>query len=1184
MKSCLPDTFVPGTARLGWAVRLLILLLLGSWGALASAADSAGLIRSSRDLPWQQTRKDLTFYLQTEREEYTTLDRVGRFVMAVEGVGDARLEELAVRWRLVDGQQRELASATEPIARGARGVDFNVLQLPLGDLTVTAELRRGASSVAQASLPLRVLAAALPPQQGRIPLVLPTPPSGVERWPVQTGVPFPKGALWSPDSLRLVDRAGQPVPFGAVVRSRWGADEDSSIRWVGLDFPAAPAAAWWPQRQEAAYFLEYGSAAAPTPRSALQVNESSTGITVNTGPLRFTVRSQGFNLLDNVTLAGKPVLNTTPLHGPYLIDHKGMTYRASGDGDVQVSIEEQTAQRVVIRAAGWYVRSGARNPTTSATLPTDRLGQFITRIEAYADQPLVRVLHTWVLTHDTYTVRLRDVGIALPLLGSTAAQFGVEDGEPLTAPIPNAGVRLVQHRDNAFVLEDGDGQTLAAGARSAGWMSLSNNAARITLTLRDLWQRFPKELEATPEGLRLHIWPAHGKTHDEIDPFAVDQWHRLWTAHQGRELDMNIPWDYYLAVAREYDNAGTGVYQHAGHAASAIHGNGMGVAVTSDFLLHFAWPDDTAAAVQTAACFNEHPHALPDPQWTCATNALGWQHPYDPQRFGAIEQLITDGMRGYWDTQNLGGMFGMWIYRSWHHSDYRGDGKWTPYRLFNGTHHYEAFMPWLFYARSGDPFYLTYGRANIRQLSDVQMIHYDDPAFTHREFHSNQGRLLGSTRHDDSIAPWAGDHGVLGHLTCYQALMTAYYLTGDLRLREVVVDAWQHTLLTDRLNPQWAGADRSNTVYQTNPRDNANAVGELLDLYQLTYDPRILALLAPRLDIYLNQGCMRADWGFPLQNVLLFTGNAHARQAVRAAVDDYLHTNGKPSAQSGVWRVFAKHVPFALAGMVQPESTYGLDAVIVSDFANKSFYTSRLARCEPRIVLSTIADSLLYLPQVMRAAAVGPHGGDVLPALASGQPLPRGTGRWLRCVVRQDGDQPFSVSLLGNITTPEGVAVRVYNPRHELIAQGTAPVGHAAPWTLAAPGSTAPGEYLVFIQAKQNDELMAPVTLLPEVYLTSFWTGGGAPSRYYTQQPGVVRIQPHQGPGVIFGADGASIVAQTDKGEVLEAPDGSSGLWLENRSTYLAAPGAAPPAMAVTLQRWFAPSDSSRQWTPADIQ
>ncbi len=1166
-----------------------------------AASDERVVEITTSEVPWQQVDREFSFRAFPERERFSNLDRAARVIFAVQtGKRALSLAALSVEWELRSGAHR-LVHQTSALTTELTAASIALDGMAPGSYEVHARLVSKTTDgqlgevIDEDVTHFRLEKVNTPPQSGRIPLILPNGlPLDSGSFPIQCGIPFPKGALWNKDNVRLLAADGTEIPCQTVVRSRWGHHPESSIRWLGLDFQATAATTWWPARKDHVATLEFGPSLHPTtPPFTLSVKESNETLNVNTGPLQFSVKKQGFNLFNQVTLQGKEVIEPASGYGSYLIDHQGAVYRAANDQNSRLTIEEQTDLRVVIRAEGWYVKDGTTGELENYTLPTDKLCKFITRIEAYAGKPYVRILHTWVLTYDSFSVRLRDVGISLPLKQAASVTFGVEEEHPMTADVTHDGVYLIQQQPHAFSIKTGLDQQIANGRHSAGWATATHTEGLVTVSHRETWQRYPKEFEVLPDAMKLHVWPAHGREGPDTDPFSHAEIHKLRFAHEGRELNLAQPWETYFAVADIVDDPGMGVYNGAGLAMAGIHASAMGTAITSDILMHFGEQDGAQEARQTAECFQAVPHALAAPEWSCATEAFGWVHPYDPEHFEILEKIIEDVSHGYWEIGNEAGEYGMWLYRVWHHNGYLGDRQWELYRLYNASHHYEAFMPWLFYARSGDPFYLTQGLANIRQLSDLQTLHFANPDYPQKEFHFGQGRLIGSMKHTNGFNTWGGDHAVFSHQTCYNAMIMAYYLTGDLRLREVV-NEWQRTITSDRANPEFARADRSLTIGAdgAGARDNANAMGELMDLYQMTYHPALLALMAPMVDLYLNQPKAMSTWGQPLHNLLSFYGSQQAADQVLAAAAAARTTADNPEDPHSLWVTHCKHEVLALASLLAPEKGYHVESYFATDPAARSLWAARFRAHDPQgTKFCTIPDYLLYLPRVMQA--VTEAGSDVTMDLLSGnQSLPGGDwdfGGWMRCIIREDVDQDIPIRFSGVVGQggEGGFPVRIADPNKTLVLAEDVPEGSHSPFVLTIPKDGITGQYVIFFKTRDNkDKLLSPLTSLPEVYHAKNWNQNG-PTRFFVrsrdEQPYVLEVGPLKGKGAILDRKGtAELAVVKTSGEPMHAEVGPDGVWLTLQCRYVNF--VEPITVAISPERWFAPDLEKLNWKPLDIK
>ena len=128
-----------------------------------------------------------------------------------------------------------------------------------------------------------------------------------------------------------------------------------------------------------------GLAATRPGERVLQVQESPREITVTTGPLRFRVRKQRFNLLDQVWLDESGRQQFDDAHAMLADRPRGARVAegsrlawASAEADCEVTVESADPSRVVIRAEG-------RHRLEDGTPLTD----FITRVMAYRGKRLL---------------------------------------------------------------------------------------------------------------------------------------------------------------------------------------------------------------------------------------------------------------------------------------------------------------------------------------------------------------------------------------------------------------------------------------------------------------------------------------------------------------------------------------------------------------------------------------------------------------------------------------------------------------------------------------------------------------------------------------------------------------------------------------------------------------------------
>jgi len=1119
-------------------------------------------------LDWEQISNELKFNVALEKEEFSNLDREGRIVFGIEkGKTINSLEELSVNCRILSLRTSEVIFEKEiPLQKGIIVMDFNLENLEPGSYQVTGEIKKAQNVLKKDEKIFRYVKKPMPANKGKIPLFFSTDVkiNSKDTFPVSFGIPFPEGTLWNENNVRILDKDGKPVACQKTIRSRWGHSNNSSIRWLGIDFQAQNTVSNWQNKKQPSYFVEFGpSISSPSSSQKINIEETEQTYNVDNGEIKFVIKKKSWNFIDSVISNRKEIFKNTDNDGFYLIDHQGNIYRASNDKDVKVEIEERGDLKTVFRIEGWYVKDNTEGNTINYRLPTDKLCKFISRIEVFAGKPYVRVLHTIIFTFDSNSVRLKDIGFSLPSTEIKNAYFGIENDQFFKVDknaIDNGPVYLVQHLADKFSIEDAK-KTIKEGKHSEGWFAIEKqNGDIIGINHRETWQRFPKEMEIIKDGIKFHIWPAHGKTHPDIDEIDSKEIYKLWFAHQGKELNLAMPWKYYFKAAELYNGPATDVYSAPGLVLAGVHSSILGASITSDMLVTFLTGENIEKQKEISNCFQSLPHCIPDPEWTSNTLALGYISPYSPEKFKIIEDCIEKLVKGYFELQDYTGQYGMWIYRSWHHTSYRGDKVFDLYRFFNTTHHYDAFMPWLLYVRSGDPFYLQQGRANIRLISDLGIIHYDDPSYSHRELHFHQKRIIGSTRHTNGFCPWGGDHALMAHLTCYNALMLVYYLTGDLRIKEILIDEWQKTIVSDRKNPEFPGATRLEPG-----RDNNNTLGELIDLYQMTYHPALLIYIDDCLKKFLTD---MYHWGQPLHNVLLYYKSEKALNQLFEGVID------PKSNKAGLWTTHSPHENYALASIFENDKDkkieYAVKAFFNSDIYSWNSKADKLKNKESFGAFCAVPDFVLYIPRVIYALAQAdiqdPTGWNYSQALPG---CPGGT----YCIVKEEKDRNFDIIIRGEIGKKDagGFPLKVIDPEKKIIIDTTIEKAYTK-LTVQQDGKT--GEYVIVLGLRDGkDDLYMPLTdLEKEVYYVNYWWQS-TETRFFTkpvsQNMKTIGIQPHVYSAYILSNKTKELIASTEKGEKLEVEIPPEGVWIIGKTRYMHL--KQPLILSIDEKHWFLP-------------
>src|SRR5262249_25671853 len=209
-------------------------------------------------------------------------------------------------------------------------------------------------------------------------------PFGVprNRWPLSTGVPFAPGAVHDISTVSIVD--GQTAqPTQARLLSRW---PDGSARWVLFDWQTDLGS-----RERRSWTVR------PTVRPtgpAVRTADKIDQIEVDTGRLQFIVPKRRFAILDQVRVDGIQVTRG-PVVAFFNIDGK----RVAAQAPDTVRIAEAGPLRVRIETRGHYAAAF----------------DYVVRIDAFANQPFVRVLHSFEQhSPEAYTL-VRQIGIDVPI-------------------------------------------------------------------------------------------------------------------------------------------------------------------------------------------------------------------------------------------------------------------------------------------------------------------------------------------------------------------------------------------------------------------------------------------------------------------------------------------------------------------------------------------------------------------------------------------------------------------------------------------------------------------------------------------------------------------------------------------------------------------------------------------------
>jgi hypothetical protein len=310
-------------------------------------------------------------------------------------------------------------------------------------------------------------------------------PFGVARarWPVGTGVPFPRGSLQGPGGVWVKEVDGAAFPAQGRVLSRW---QDGSVRWLLLDFPANLTA-----HETKRFEISLAGAVKDSPGPQVRVAEGAEGIAVDTGPLRFVVSRKHGEILSAVSLNGQPALA-----GPVtaILHPDGEPARA----ETKSAATTETRSAITIKERGpLRCQIEARGPLTAGF-------DYVVRIHAFAGQPFVRVFFTFIATGPAPMTAVRQLAVQLPTRMTEAVRYrlGVEGRTAAPRALAKKGVILTQEDNTRFRL-DGKSET----GRALGWIEAAGPAGGVAVAARFFWQEYAKGFQLQPDLLTYSLWP-----------------------------------------------------------------------------------------------------------------------------------------------------------------------------------------------------------------------------------------------------------------------------------------------------------------------------------------------------------------------------------------------------------------------------------------------------------------------------------------------------------------------------------------------------------------------------------------------------------------------------------------------------------------------------------------------------
>jgi len=629
----------------------------------------------------------------------------------------------------------------------------------------------------------------------RIPLHVDTGGKGYPTaWSVRGGVPLPKGGLVDAQNARVLNGRGEPVSFQVRPLAWWEAGK--SVKWLEVQFTVPAGAA------DPTYYLEYGRGVKAQKRTPLAVRESDEELVVDTGALRARISKRRGSLLEGVRVArgGKAY---DALRGPAFsyIELRDIGRRRSGfystlaDKAPRVKIERAGAESVTVLLQAWHKRVDGER-----TFPVD------VRLTFFRGQPRIRIFHTFYVSENPAVVLFPALGLKFPLGRAAKITAGV-DGESVRVAEKtfslwqdSSEIPLYPTCDQfkpfckIFRGLDRHGKVLHAGAKADGWIRLADGEHAATVTLRRMWQEFPKGFSVRDGSLRVEFWPA-------VKPTPMDL----------RRIDQRFPEDYqYFKVGEgkrirgyEYNMK---VYHRVMLKERELRCSAYGIGKSHEVWLDFSPTRVSAPALAKAAGRPLLPFVTP--AWNRFTNALGAFHPEDRANFPTIEaawELHWDALiKHQREWFNWYGMFNWGDFQTDYFPAQRRWGYYnTKYSWRNGGMEI-PYSIYLWYLRSGKRKYFDLAETASLHLMDICSGHpraWSDERLFHKTWAGG-----GGSRYDKNH--WGSGRGYDPQHCFSHSIQIHWLVTGETHARDVVTEYAENYYKRDKIFNYWLASGK----------------------------------------------------------------------------------------------------------------------------------------------------------------------------------------------------------------------------------------------------------------------------------------------------------------------------------------------------------------------------------------
>ena len=618
---------------------------------------------------------------------------------------------------------------------------------------------------------------------------------------VTSGVPIPRGELLDEQQAAM---GGVDAQFRSL--AEWS---DGSVKWLQVSFPATVSA-----YGTAIYQLTSGAGDAPS--GVLSAVDDGQTVTVNTGPLRFTLKRNGFNLFDEAWIdlnqdgsfaESERLVSPGSSTGSRVVGTDGENYTSANGVPATLEVEEAGPLRVVIRFEG--VHSGTAG---------DHL-DYSGRIYAYRGREEVHVRFAEInrTPTDTYSnggqpkcrwlagegpvggssgsLQMEDLSLVTRLSLSGSPSFALQ-GDPA------GGIASGDLLSDAWLYQDSSGgqywqvsggttfsgyeirhgQTLLeSGSRAQGFADIHDGTRGLSVAIRHFWENFPDKIMVSPDGtVTVGLFPG----------------------------DFSLPFEHRPGERKSH------WVQYHFHAGDEVAG---GVAAS-------------------ALAFQEPLRAMAPASWYCDSQALDDLEPYDPVAFPEYEAHNGYGADGYLSIREQSDFYGWQDFGDvW--SDFEGGG--APPNTNNAANNLEYDSGFAFIQQAlrttglnddlSDKWWKLAAEGNEHTADvDIYHVHTGPLPWMWGGMWNHTGH--GKSGFDD---PHRGDNPNAAH-SWNRGMLAWYYLTGDRDVLEGALEVGENITWRVENGPGMPGASGT----EDEERGPGHALQILTDMYLLTWDSR----------------------------------------------------------------------------------------------------------------------------------------------------------------------------------------------------------------------------------------------------------------------------------------------------------------------------------------------------------